>query len=347
MTSSPAQLGTGISEYRGAQAVSHFAPPEQEFAALRGSCVVMDRGWRVRLRVSGGDSQRWLNGMVTNTADLAPGHGNYSFLLNPQGRLQGDMYVFRDGDGYILETDACQRERITAWLNRYIIMDDVMLEEVTGQTATLALAGPDATNILAMLGASAPETPLLMETVKIDGVVVTMVRDDASCLPLYSLWHDPAHTRQLLDTLKAAGALPAGWQTAELLRIASGTPLFGVDLRERDLPQETGQDRALHFSKGCYIGQEIVERIRSRGAVHRGWSGFVLDTAPGATLPSPGTSILQGDATVGDLTSIVTLPLAEGAKSVGLGIVRLQAIATQSPLLADGVTLQPARLPFL
>lgn len=305
----------------------------------------MDRGWRVRFRVSGGDSQRWLNGMVTNTAALEPDHGNYSFLLNPQGRLQADVYTFRDGDEYVLETDACQAEKLAAWLDRYIIMDDVALEPASAQGATLAVGGVHAAEVLAKAGLVAPKAPLQLGRGKVSGVAVTAVRDDASCLPLFSLWHDPAHTRQLWDALFVADAVPAGWETAELLRVASGTPLLGVDLKERDLPQETGQARALNFNKGCYIGQEIVERIRSRGAVHRGWSGFVLDSS--ATLPAAGTAILQDGTSVGELTSVATLPLAEGARTVGLGIVRLQAVANQKPLTADGVSLKAERMPFL
>lgn len=346
-TSLAEQLESEASEYRGALAATGFGSAESAFRALQTGAVVMDRGWRVRFRVTGGDALRWLNGMVTNSAELAPGRGNYSFLLNPQGRLQADLFAFREGDGYVLETDASQGEKLAAWLDRYIIMDDVVLELVTVQGATLAVAGVAAAEMLAKAGIATPEDALQTAAGEIGDVRVTVVRDDASCVPLFSLWHDAAQTRQLWDALLAAGDVAASWETAELLRIASGTPLLGVDLRERDLPQETGQARALNFSKGCYIGQEIVERIRSRGAVHRGLSGFVLDLAPGAALPAAGTAILQDGASVGDLTSVATLPLAEGAKTVGLGIVRLQALANQKRLTVEGIPVRPERLPFL
>ena len=346
-TSLAEQLGSETSEYRGVLAADGLASAEQEFSALRSECIVMDRGWRVRFRVIGSDAQRWLNGMVTNSADLENGRAAYSFVLNPQGRLQADVYAFRDGDGYILETDAIQSESLAAWLERYIIMDDVVLEAAKAQDATLAIAGPAAAALLTAAGVPPPETPLQLTRGEIDGVAVTVVRDDASCLPLFSLWHDAGRTKHLWEALRLAGAQPAGTGTAELLRIASGTPLVGVDLKDRDLPQETGQARALNFSKGCYIGQEIVERIRSRGAVHRGWSGFVLALSPGQSLPAAGSLILQDGAKVGELTSVATLPLTEGAKSVGLGIVRLQAVASEKLLSAEGVELRPARLPFL
>jgi len=346
-TSLVAQLESEASGYRGVLAATGFTSAENAFATLRSGAVVMDRGWRTRYRVTGGDAQRWLNGMVTNTAELAPGQGNYSFLLSPQGRLQADCYTFRDGDGYVLETDACQGEKLAAWLDRYIIMDDVVLEPVSTQSGTLAIAGVNAADLLSKAGVVTPELRLQIAQGAIDGVAVTVVREEASSVPMFSLWHAAAQTKQLWDALLAAGASAAGWETAELLRIASGMPLLGVDLRERDLPQETGQARALNFSKGCYIGQEIVERIRSRGAVHRGLSGFILELAPGAQLPVAGSAILQDSASVGDLTSVAMLPLVEGVKAVGLGIVRLQALANQKPLTVDGIAVRPHHLPFL
>jgi aminomethyltransferase len=171
---------------------------------------------------------------------------------------------------------------------------------------------------------------------------VKIVRDDVNSLPLFRIWHEPDRSQQLWETLVHAGATEAGCEAEELLRIASGTPQFGVDLLERDLPQETGQQRALHFSKGCYIGQEIVERIHSRGNVHRGWRGFVADSplSVGAKAESEGKEI-------GTLTSVATLPFESGNVHVGLGIVRLQAVEQGKPLLAAGASVEPATLPFL
>jgi len=341
-------LGCDVSAYQGALVAPRFGELQAEFLAATTGCAVLDQGWRTRLRVTGSDAQRWLNGMVTNTAALDDGQGNYSFLLNAQGRLQGDVYQFRQGDGYVLETSANQKDKLLQWLDHYIIMDDVTLGPDDQLTATLAVAGPDAGKLLAALGQDvAGLTALRLLTGNIAGIAVTIVRDDASCVPFYSLWHDATDSQTLWNALTAAGAVPAGWEAAELLRIASGTPLFGVDLQERDLPQETGQARALHFSKGCYIGQEIVERIHSRGNVHRGWRGFLIDSAPGAADVAAGAPVISDDKTIGTLTSVATLPLATGAVRVGLGIVRTQSLDEHKHITAEGVSLHPTALPFV
>ena len=139
-----------------------------------------------------------------------------------------------------------------------------------------------------------------------------------SALRTRSGWR-PRSVRSLWDALLAAGAAPVGSEALELHRIVSGIPRYGVDIRERDLPQETEQARALNFNKGCYVGQEIVERIRSRGAVHRKFTGFVAD---GAATIAAGTKIVAGEKEVGEITSAASLHFAGREKTVALGYIR-------------------------
>ncbi len=126
-----------------------------------------------------------------------------------------------------------------------------------------------------------------------------------------------------------------------MLRISRGIPRYGVDIRERDLPQETGQLRALSFTKGCYLGQEIVERIRSRGAVHREFTAFAVE----GPLPAPGTKIQAGEKDVGEITSNANLPLAAGNSAIALGYLRREAVGKN--LHASSATLKPATLPII
>ncbi len=128
----------------------------------------------------------------------------------------------------------------------------------------------------------------------------------------------------------------------ERLRILEGTPAYGIDIRDRDLPQETNQLRALNFTKGCYLGQEIVERIRSRGNVRRTFSGFLLDG-----VQSPGTPILADGKQVGELTSVarVNIPVS-GERVVALGPIRREALESQAALTAGGASITAAALPF-
>ena len=142
------------------------------------------------------------------------------------------------------------------------------------------------------------------------------MRSDDAAVESYELWLSPKDVKKTWDALLAQGATPVGSDALELHRIVSGVPRYGVDIRERDLPQETEQARALNFNKGCYIGQEIVERIRSRGAVHRKFSGFVI---AGESVVAAGAKIVAGEKEVGEVTSVASL---SGQKTVVLGYMR-------------------------
>ncbi len=132
-----------------------------------------------------------------------------------------------------------------------------------------------------------------------------------------------------------------GWEALELQRIASGIPLYGVDIRERDLPQETEQERALNFNKGCYVGQEIVERIHSRGAVHRTFTGFRVVGAA----PAPGAKVLAGGKEAGEITSVASLPSQNGARTLALGYIRREAGAPGTEVEIEGSKAVVVTLP--
>src|SRR5260370_41214401 len=179
-----AQAGTEApppADSRGATAAARFADPQQEFATLLNGCGIYDLGFRARISVTGGDRTRWLNGMVTNTIrDLATGHGVYAFLLNPQGRILGDMFVYNRGETLIVETDHSQVEKIVATFDHYIIMDDVEVTDISEQQTALGLAGTRARAILNLAGIEVPNLkPLQMITPRcncdcgcLDGTVI-------------------------------------------------------------------------------------------------------------------------------------------------------------------------------
>ena len=335
LTALAAALGTAepgqLAEARGVRTFSVFSDASGELSALVREVAAFDQGARVRLRITGEDRVRWLNGMVTNSVKaLAPGSHHYTFVLNAQGRIQGDATIFAFADHLILETDAAQAERVFAHLDRFIIMDDVELAWVARQT-TLGLAGPGARELLTRLGWPVPEEG----TFAIVGGI-TIVAEYSPAVPRYSLWIADSTAATVWQQLLAAGARPAGTAAVDALRILEGTPLYGVDISEKTLAQETGQMRALNFNKGCYLGQEIVERIRSRASVHRGIRQFVLEGAPAAA----GTQLFASSegapapAAVGELTSVaaVTLPITLPATlpdlpgPIALGIVRVESL---------------------
>lgn len=337
-----AAAGVRLVEYGGARTAAIFSSPQQEFAALRSGCGLFDLGWRAKLLITGRDRTRWLNGMVTNNIrDLAPGHGLYSFLLNPQGHILGDMYVYNRGESFLLDTDRAQLDKLASLLKRYIIMDQVVLDDVSDKSITaLGLQGPEASGMFLRAGIEPSNLqPLELEDRVWNGVSISLIR---TLHGGYEVCLGPESSGQLWEALLGAGATPVGTEALELWRIASGIPRYGIDIRERDLPQETGQQQALNFSKGCYIGQEIVERIRSRGAVHRRFIGFTFTGGP----PPAGIKIERDGREIGEVTSVAVMPATTGNQAVGLGYVRHEVGGPGTSLGVGGVQATVVELPF-
>jgi len=315
-----------------------------EFFALVSGCGVFDLSERVKLSVTGGDRARWLNGMVTNNIrDLAKDHGVYAFLLNPHGHILGDLYAFNRGDSFLVDTDQSQIEKLAATFQRYIIMDDVEVANLGEGLASIGIAGPKTPSLLSAAGVELPQLePLQTVDVTWQGQSLILVRTDNPGVESYEVWLSPTAATALSDALTEAGAQPVGKDAVNLLRIACGIPLYGTDIRERDLPQETEQHRALHFSKGCYIGQEIVERIRSRGNVHRKFTGFSVQ----GPLPEPGAKVQADGKDVGEITSVVLLPGIAADHPVALGYIRRELAAAGREVQAGTSRLVVAALPF-
>src|SRR6201993_3506111 len=307
-----------VTEYRGATAAARFSDRDTEFARLREHCGVYDLGHRAKISLTGSDRVRWLNGMVTNNIrDLAAGSGVYAYLLNPQGHILGDLYAYNRGESIAVDTDYAQAEKVLATFDHYIIMDDVEVSNLSEQLTALGIAGPNSRGVLSAAGFTIPEMkPLQVQSVIWQGVDCTLVRGEDSEYFSYEIWLPSDRIRQLWDALRSAGAVPVGSEALELQRIVSGIPRYGVDIRERDLPQETEQARALNFNKGCYVGQEIVERIRSRGAVHRKFTGLL---AEGAVQIEAGTKIVVAEKEVGEIISATSVPSPSGAQTLALG----------------------------
>jgi folate-binding protein YgfZ len=352
--------------YRGVLTPRELDAPEAEIEALVKGVALHDLGWMRRVAVRGEDRFRWLSGMVTNSVnDLFPDTGAWNLVLNAQGRIQGDVTVWRGGEELSalrrkpaaaapakLETDcdrtlgtpfageseleleiaADQMEKLMAHLNHFIIMDDVELVELgsgeqvgeAGSITAIGMTGPQADAVLARLGLPAFAHPMTGKCLEWNGLDLRILRGYGVLAPHYEFWLPTAGLKKLWTCLRAAGASPVGCASLEKLRIAEGIPAYGIDIAERDLPQETSQMRALHFSKGCYLGQEIVERIHSRGNVHRHLRPLELS----GPVPESGTELLQEDGTpAGQMTSAAELPLAGGSRVFALGTVRADAEA--------------------
>jgi len=336
-----------VGDYRGATTAAAFTDPQTEWAEIRSGCGIYDLGFRAQISLTGGDRVRWLNGMVTNNIrDLAAGQGVYAFLLNPQGRILGDLYAYNRGESIVVDTDRSQIEKILATFDHYIIMDDVEVKNLGEELTALGVAGPKSRDVLRRAGIKVPEMQplqILDATCECDCdcLKCTVVRGEDAAQESYELWLAPSEVRKTWDALVAAGAAPVGYEALELQRIFAGVPLYGVDIRERDLPQETDQARALNFNKGCYVGQEIVERIRSRGAVHRSFSGFVLGEGEAVTA---GAKVFAGEKEIGEITSSLA-PLGD-QPGVALGYIRREARLPGKEVLIGATKAQVAELPF-
>jgi folate-binding protein YgfZ len=323
------------------------ATPALQLAALLQTVGIsaLDRtGW---IRVTGEDRVRWLNGMVTNSIQgLEAGRGNYSFLLSVQGRIQGDATIFTEPDALLMETASSQVPVLIALLDRFIIMDDVELADISDSTSGLLLTGPNATPLLAQLGIDASSLEELeRRTISWNAATISVLRAYGPLVPKFELWASSETTAKLFEALHHYGAVVCEAQSLEWLRILEGTPLYGTDIRDRELPQETGQNRALHFAKGCYVGQEIVERIRSRGNVHRSLSAFRLQ----GELPPVGAPLEADGKAVGELTSIAAIPLPHApgdSVQIALGFIRCEALDRGVSIHYAGGVATPVSLPF-
>jgi folate-binding protein YgfZ len=338
--------GANPSEHSDVTSASDYGDVRAEFQSLLSGCGLYDLSARAKIAVTGSDRVRWLNGMATNNVrDLSPGHGVYAFLLNAQGRIQADLYVFQRGDSLLVDAERGQREKVLQLFDRYIIADDVEIADVSDKLTALGLSGPESRNILERAGITVPDLASLELcspkcNCACDCLQCTVVRGDDTTGTSYQLWLAPDTRKSTWDALVATGATPVGADALELRRISFGVPKFGVDIRERDLPQETGQTRALNFIKGCYLGQEIVERIRSRGAVHRQFTAFAVE----GTLPDLASKIVADEKEVGEITSSAILPVPNGDRPVALGYLRREAI--EKDLRAGTAKLKPASLPL-
>jgi len=307
---------------------------QSELAVLRESAAFAEITDRAFLRITGSDATRWLNGMVTNNITaLAPGEGNYNFLLNAQGRIQGVCTIYRepaDGDAtFLLKTDTSQLGTIQQTLDKFIIMDDVEISTAYEKEPGLVFIGPDVAALLLQFGMPIKGIYRFAHITlgKNPASVFTSAEGEIPHCEIYA-------SKQVLDTLvKSLELLTITPEALEAFRILSAIPKYGTDIRDRDLPQETAQTHALHFAKGCYLGQEIVERIRSRGQVHRTFAKFTL-TGELPTLPAPLTA---GKKPVGELTSAARI----GDEIIALGYIRREILDTHAEITyPDGTAIQ-------
>lgn len=307
---------------------------DAQYRQLREECGLLDRSERGKLIVSGPEAAEYLQGQLTNDVEaLSPGMGQYAALLDRKGHMQADMRVLRTAEeDFWIDTEANALEPARRHLEIYKIGREATVADVTDERTILSLIGPRSVEIAGT--AALPE--FACETTRVGGAECIAVGTDAGI----DLIAKPAEAAKLREALLANGAAEVSAEAAEVLRIESGTPRFGAEMSAETMPAEAGiVERAVSFTKGCYIGQEPVARLHYKGRPNRHLRGLQL-SAPAAA----GTSLRLGEKEVGRIGSAALSP-AQGP--IALAIVRREAEpGSELAVGEDGVTARVVDLPF-
>jgi folate-binding protein YgfZ len=312
-----------------------FGDWREEYRFARESLALIDKNYRAYVSFTGPDRARYLNAILTNNIkDLSPGRGVVSLFLSPQGHIQAEIETYAEADRLFCVSFAMIRESLVPALDKYIIMDDVTLTDETTRYGTLALEGPRAAAAARELsGVDMEELLELGWQDSVAGAIPCRVIRRSPCgAPSAEFLVEQTHLavlwERLLELAKKHGGGAVGYTAMNALRLEQGTPWFGYDFGAKQIPHEAGlQDSHISYTKGCYTGQEIVERVRSRGQVNRVRVSLKFD-APAQ--PESGTPLLAEGKEVGFITRTAFSP-ALGAP-IGMGYVRREKSAAGSTL---------------
>jgi folate-binding protein YgfZ len=323
-----------------------------EYEALRHGCGLADRSGAGRLEMLGADRQRFLNAYVTcDVKGLAAGQGSYGFFTGPQGRILADVVVLAHADRLWLELPPGQEEPIAGHLKKYLIADRVEMRQLADMVP-LTLAGPGAAAAVAALAGKAPGDDLVPAApwshvrLMVAGVEVTVQRGGRMGVPALTLWVSGSLAQPLREEIlgqAGLGVRSVSGEALEVVRTEAGVPRYGHDFGPQNFPQETGaEEEAVSYTKGCYLGQEVVARIHYRGGVQKTLCGLVFD---GEAVPGSGTALLYEGREAGTLgTAVHSLALD---RPIGLAILHRRAAGPGSRLeLAGGGGAEVRPLPL-
>ena len=301
----------------------------QGYLALRQHAAWIDASARTRIRVTGEDRARLLHAMTTNQVQgLQPGEGCYAFFLNDKGRILADANILCFDDHLLLDSEPELRTKIYEHLDRYIIADDATLVDETEETSAIAVEGPEAAEALRRLNAPNPPVPGFHQAWGKRAVARQSLTGSEGYLILLE---NAEERKSLLDQLAGIGVPEASAEDVRQVRIENGHPRYGEEITERYLVQETARMDAVSFTKGCYLGQEIVERVRSRGQVHRLLRRLEMNTT---SVPEPGAKLTVDGVEAVEVASAVFSSALN--KVVALGYVRALYADPGRELSLDG-----------
>jgi folate-binding protein YgfZ len=299
--------GAQFAEYFGCLMPESFGDVREEYRRLREGAALLDKNYRVWLDFTGPDRARYLNAVLTNNVrDLQPGHGLVNLLLNPQGHILAELETYAMADRIRVATYQLNCARTIETLERFIIMDDVTITDVTDQLGAIAVEGPKTAQVLAGLGAPSLDSleELQFVDAEIADVKCQLLKRSPGGVPsaefvtsradLPKLWN------VLLDAVRTQGGGPTGYAALSAIRLKQGIAWYGYDFGDAEIPHEAGLENShISYAKGCYTGQEIVERVRSRGHANRKRAGVAFS---GETVPPANTELTANGASVGHVT---------------------------------------------
>lgn len=339
--------GATLGEYHGALVPARFGDPAAENQAVRKASGLFDFSFRAKLLAKGRDHARFLHRMLSNDVKkLSPGQGTYATFLTAQGHILADLVLYCAEDCFLIDTDADLRDKALTGLSRYIVGDKVEMAPL--ELYALAFQGPRARPLLEKT--LHIELPAMQEfdhfPTNYAGHPIRVVAASSTGEEGYEVW---VGARGLEAVWGAAcgqaptyGTLPCGFEALESLRIEAGIPRYGQELAEDTMPLEADLYKALSFTKGCYLGQEIVERTRSRGHVNWKLVGLMVDSA---APPIAGEKLTSEGKEIGEVTSACISPTL--GKTLALAYVRREVSEPGAKLnLPSGVTAEVAALPF-
>ena len=325
--------GAVFGEVNGQEVVAHYGDWLAEYESLRAGAGILDLSFRGRLCVLGADAQRFLNGQVTNNVkDLQIGEGCYAALVSAKGRLHSDLNIYRLENEMLLDFEPGLSASVAQRLEKFVIAEDAQVIDAAAQYGLWSAQGPKAVEVVGSLSPRFLLPPKAMGWTKVaeaapgDIYLTSLSRLRGQGLDLFV----PADAmKEVAARLLARGGRLCGWQALETARIEAGVPRFGADMDETNLAPEALDTRAISYTKGCYIGQEVIARIRTYGQVAKSLRGLRLaGDAPEA--PARGAKLFLGDKEVGSITSAMWSPALRAL--IALGYVRREANQTGTEL---------------
>ncbi|MGC3960357.1 MAG: glycine cleavage T C-terminal barrel domain-containing protein [Verrucomicrobiota bacterium] len=332
-------LGASFTALNSAELVGDYGDARAEYKALYESAGVLDLSFRSRICLTGVDRARFLHGQVTNDVKkLRAGEGCYAALTTAKGKMQSDLNIFCLQDELLLDFEPGRTAPVTQRLEKYIVADDVQVVDVAPHYGLLSVQGPNAEAVVRTLALFATVPSAALASAKISNATlgeIYLVNHARLASHGFDLFVPLAAlgtvADQLITAAKATGGLACGWNAFEIARVEAGIPRFGADMDETHIASECGiEARAISYTKGCYIGQEVLNRIHSIGHVNRALCRLTF-AAELRTPPAPGAKLFQTDKEVGHITSAVVSPRQNCV--VALGYVRREANAVGTNLL--------------